>query len=235
MTTELEEPEQGKIESLQDIAEVLHQFHGGQDTATYSVASCLTANDSRWDQALPECIEELREFARDTAVDVATPWWDPIWTIRYTEDGILAMQLAKKLRRAGKVKAMLDGMDGFANGYLTCICFTTDEDGGSGEYTSKGRVNPLVETLHPDTLKKCLDDCKEFQRKAASLLSQARDKYGYDDEFSAGTDFWYTRCGHGVGFWDRGLEDVGDLLSRIAKSFGERWPSIDENGILYVD
>lgn len=35
-----------------------------------------------------------------------------------------------------------------------------------------------------------------------------------------GSNFWYTRNGHGVGFWDRGLEDVGERLTAICKQFG---------------
>ena len=34
-------------------------------------------------------------------------------------------------------------------------------------------------------------------------------------------DFWLTRNGHGTGFWDRGLGDLGDKLTKLAKTFGE--------------
>lgn len=34
-------------------------------------------------------------------------------------------------------------------------------------------------------------------------------------------DFWLTRNGHGAGFWDRGLGDLGDKLTKLAKTFGE--------------
>ena len=30
-------------------------------------------------------------------------------------------------------------------------------------------------------------------------------------------DYWLTRNGHGVGFWDRGLGDVGVMLSDLAE------------------
>lgn len=35
-----------------------------------------------------------------------------------------------------------------------------------------------------------------------------------------GHDFSLTRNGHGAGFWDRGLGELGDWLSRVAKSMG---------------
>ena len=37
----------------------------------------------------------------------------------------------------------------------------------------------------------------------------------------AGHDFALTRNGHGAGFWDRGLGEVGDKLSKLAESYGE--------------
>lgn len=36
-----------------------------------------------------------------------------------------------------------------------------------------------------------------------------------------GHDFWLTRNHHGSGFLDRGLGQVGDILTAAAKSFGE--------------
>lgn len=35
-----------------------------------------------------------------------------------------------------------------------------------------------------------------------------------------GHDFYLTREGHGAGFWDRGLGELGDYLTRVAKSYG---------------
>lgn len=39
----------------------------------------------------------------------------------------------------------------------------------------------------------------------------------------AGHDFWLTRNGHGAGFWDRGMGEVGDRLSAKA----EKWGTVD--------
>lgn len=47
------------------------------------------------------------------------------------------------------------------------------------------------------------------------------DGRGYRHGEAVGHDFWMTRNGHGVGFWDRGLGDEGDALSEIAREFGE--------------
>jgi hypothetical protein len=80
---------------------------------------------------------------------------------------------------------------------------------------------------------------------------------GYSEE-QAGRDFWFTRQGHGVGFWDREelnrdiakredgtftddgeteglpfLGSLGDLLSEYAQEAGEVWPEIYRGWIYY--
>lgn len=64
------------------------------------------------------------------------------------------------------------------------------------------------------------------QIETAALLERAYDARidGRGDEpgpgdytaEQAGRDYWFTRNGHGVGFWDSDLGDVGDLLSNAA-------------------
>ena len=48
------------------------------------------------------------------------------------------------------------------------------------------------------------------------------------DPGQIGHDFILTRNGHGTGFWDRGLGEIGDRLTKWAKTFG----SIES---LYID
>lgn len=36
----------------------------------------------------------------------------------------------------------------------------------------------------------------------------------------AGHDFWLTRVGHGAGFWDRGMGELGDRLTDACKPYG---------------
>ena len=43
----------------------------------------------------------------------------------------------------------------------------------------------------------------------------------------AGHDFALTRNGHGTGFWDRGLGEMGDMLSEECKPYGEHRVIID--------
>lgn len=84
--------------------------------------------------------------------------------------------------------------------------------------------------LSPALLAHVLEDCEAFQRDNAELLAQAYASgiYPHGREWTgpeyAGHDFWLTRNGHGAGFWDRGLGEVGNKLTQAAKVYGsEDW------------
>jgi len=50
-------------------------------------------------------------------------------------------------------------------------------------------------------------------------------------------DFWFTRNGHGVGFWDRPEiygEQLAEQLTEIAESFGEQWTYESDNNELEI-
>ena len=55
--------------------------------------------------------------------------------------------------------------------------------------------------MAPEALLDIIKDCNAFQERAADLLESAYAR-DYNAE-QAGRDFWYTRNGHGLGFWYR--------------------------------
>lgn len=57
--------------------------------------------------------------------------------------------------------------------------------------------------LHPESLTAIRADCEAWQEANAELLAIACGPMTGYDEVQAGRDYWYTRNGHGVGFWDR--------------------------------
>lgn len=54
------------------------------------------------------------------------------------------------------------------------------------------------------------------------------------DPGQVGHDFCLTRNGHGAGFWDRGLGELGDRLTRASKPYGTQDGYIGDNGLLYL-
>ena len=76
--------------------------------------------------------------------------------------------------------------------------------------------------IHPESAERMQLECYDFEVAAGPLLTQAAER-GYD-KTQAGRDFWFTRNGHGVGFWDREeleADGLGDKLSEIARRYGE--------------
>lgn len=90
--------------------------------------------------------------------------------------------------------------------------------------------------IHPDTLALMEADCTRFQSENAADLAAA--DYGsrgreYGTDECAGHDFWLTRNGHGVGFWDRDLGALGDRLTKAAKAFGEFTLYLGDDGMIH--
>lgn len=122
-------------------------------------------------------------------------------------------------------------LDSFAQGYIEALFFTNASDSGD-------ECNGMTfADVAPETLARIADDCQRFQVAAADLLSEAYDR-DYESE-QAGRDFWYTRNGHGVGFWDRDVLKDGDLGRRIGDlcgwrtDFREVSPYKGDDGLMY--
>lgn len=117
-----------------------------------------------------------------------------------------------------------EGCDPFTKGYIEAAYFTdTGPDDEADPETG----------LDPESLRKAIEECKAFQSENASALKRAYST-GYT-ETQAGHDFWFTRNGHGVGFWDRDLGDVGDKLSDAAHAYGERNVGLSDDGKLVIE
>lgn len=97
----------------------------------------------------------------------------------------------------------------FIDGYMEAALWSEADQLG----VERGDEYPTHE-IGEDTARQMRRDCAEFIVKAGTRHLEACDSYA-----QAGHDFWLTRNGHGAGFWDRGLGEVGDLLTDIARSF----------------
>lgn len=116
-------------------------------------------------------------------------------------------------------------LDSFTQGYIEAMFFTDEErlceesgcdmpsvsfNTATMESRFVGGDSPGFGDLAPEALARIVADCAAFQQANTVLLAAAADRPGYDDT-RAGHDFWYTRNGHGVGYWDRKeLEDNSD-------------------------
>jgi hypothetical protein len=77
-----------------------------------------------------------------------------------------------------------------------------------------------------DTMAAMQKDCEEFVAANEADLATIPPE-------QAGHDFWLTRCGHGAGFWDRGLGALGDRLSDAARVYGDQHAFILDGKVLF--
>lgn len=104
-------------------------------------------------------------------------------------------------------------------GYIEAAFFTADEDIGE----EKGFLDITSEDLNR-IIAECAAFAEANREDIAILIEDGGQADGYDEE-SAGRDLWYTRNGHGVGFWDRGFRGeagaAAERLSDAAVALGE--------------
>lgn len=121
-------------------------------------------------------------------------------------------------------------LDSFTQGYIEALFFTECAPNAPDAETFHAQCESGVNEgsipndatfadLAPDALAAIVADCEAFQAANRADLGEALDNgriNGYD-ESRAGNDYWYTRNGHGTGFWDRGLGDAGDKLAAACR------------------
>lgn len=110
----------------------------------------------------------------------------------------------------------------FIDAYLEAIDFT--ELGEEGQ-------PPIGADIDEDFLRESVIDCLACYSRISCYLSPK-------NITQAGHDFWLTRNGHGVGFWDRPEiygETYAQMFTKIAESFGEAYSVFDQLGESYYD
>jgi hypothetical protein len=110
-------------------------------------------------------------------------------------------------------------MDAFTRGYLACA-FWSELDESRPDGGDPLENNYSIDDLSPLALCNALNDCRRFQHGMSEYLKKAYAKPGYPPD-RAGYDFWLTRNGHGAGFWDRDLGEVGEVLTAASHACGE--------------
>lgn len=121
----------------------------------------------------------------------------------------------------------VDLYDPFFAAYVECALWS------SMDQSTESGGEPLDENYGPDdiadeTLREMWADCRDFRMGAA-----APDLVGIDPS-QAGHDFWLTRNRHGAGFWDRGLGERGDRLTKEAHAYGGVDLYVGDDGKIYA-
>ena len=100
-------------------------------------------------------------------------------------------------------------LDAFTQSYIEAVFFT--------EATADTEIgaNATLDDLSPEAWQTMIEQCDVFKKAAGQALI---DDYGHTE---AGHDFWFTRNGHGVGFWegDHGKLETWRWLDILARTF----------------
>jgi hypothetical protein len=126
-------------------------------------------------------------------------------------------------------------VDLFTQHYIKAALWATNDESNDG-----GGV-PLDDNYSEDdftdeALADIKAECKRFQEENAADITAENCLTATHYVEQAGHDFFLTRNGHGVGFWedDDWKEEAGERLSEAAKAFGETNIYVGDDGKLHV-
>lgn len=120
-------------------------------------------------------------------------------------------------------------MDKFTESYIETMLWSSLEDDGKpldDTYT--------VDDLSTEALNQIHNDCEAFQKENEYLIVRENIPSVSPDEIG-GRDFWLTRNRHGAGFWDGDwTEPAASKLTESAKRYGEVYPYVGDDGLVYL-
>lgn len=117
-------------------------------------------------------------------------------------------------------------------GYIECALWTEEERLGeelAQEFLGKLEHNPVDftdEFVEENSKIKSYKDIKKFIEDAGwdacEYAIEAQNNIGFNGEEKLGMDIWFTRNGHGSGFFDHNYDkDIEDKLSNAARQLKE--------------
>ena len=170
-----------------------------------------------WDRGVGEVGERLSEASRK--------FGDEFW---YAQDGVVYKE--------GRRQAISDPstLDDFTRGYLVAMLWAAPEDEEGKNLDEYGIID-----IDDSDLSAAIADCEKFQAENAGDLEEyyrlrSEESVEGSVQENAGHDFALTRNGHGAGFWDRGVGEVGERLSEASRKFGDEfWYAQD--GVVYKE
>lgn len=140
-------------------------------------------------------------------------------------------------RGSPEAARQFQALDSFTQGYIEAMFFTCT---GTGDDAEGDLEHATVAELAPSALQRIIADCQAFRDSlpkdghGRTWLDLAFDyaPAGYDEQ-RAGNDYWYSRNGHGTGYWDRGLGEIGDKL-HAAAGFSQVDLYRGDDGLIYL-
>jgi len=115
----------------------------------------------------------------------------------------------------------------FTAGYVAAMEFTNEETFPYYEHS-------------PELDEKIKEDCTKFLDKSYRILQKCASYQLFTDVFDqAGMDFYFTRCGHGVGFWEsewylpNGSPIFSNYFTKLSEQFGNIDIYVGDDNLIY--
>lgn len=115
----------------------------------------------------------------------------------------------------------------FTDAYIEALLWSECDENGS----PLDDVHDASDLAH-SALADIKADCQQMLSEQC-LIDAINTAPGYGASQS-GHDFALTRNGHGAGYWDRGLGELGEQLTQAAKSYGSQHLYVGEDGLIYT-
>lgn len=116
------------------------------------------------------------------------------------------------------------------NDYIECaIWASTHYDEENGDCP----LDQMDAELSSEARADMANELSQFMAEVDEIR-ESRDWEEFPDPAQIAHDFWLTRNRHGAGFWDRGLGELGDLLTKAAHDWGSSDLYIGDDGKIYV-
>ena len=190
------------------------------------------------------CIAENMEYRDDgTNVIDGRFWYYPDYMATsclrvLADEGRVTFKLASASHETPDNSGLTPAeLDAFFQGFVEAMLWssTPDEDSEHEDL--------LEYDLAPETRRALRALCEAWTRQHEALLRQYTAKRRADvcegpvDIFAyAGHDFWLTSVGHGVGYWDRSLGALGNLLTTACDPLAHKMDAyVGDDGFVYVD
>jgi hypothetical protein len=128
----------------------------------------------------------------------------------------------------------LEFLDAFFQGYLHCA-FWSSPGHTKENFEDEAEVEAIAPLAREEQYGVCRDFVQANLEDLVEYVKQRRAEQGDTRALwsGAGHDFWLTRSGHGAGFWDRGLGELGARLTRAAKVYGGCTPYLGDDKKVY--
>jgi hypothetical protein len=197
-------------------------WSGGRSYPAEDCPTCKGSNDAGWLDApssrYGRTSADIAPFVYHVAVaegDTSEAMLDNIMRMAVNDSG-------HPQRWLEQYAADLAGadIDAMVTGYLECQLWAQrdhyqDEDGNSPMLDENYSINDVS----ADYIESVRDELAALVTEhplAVRMYLNARERNGYDCNELFGYDYYLTREHHGAGFWDRGLGDLGEYLTKIS-------------------